>query len=286
MRLLAASGFTSALIAPTALLAAAGAGGIARESGVQWSAREDVLTSIRDVLLLKHEANAPMYWLLILVLAGAITSGRLRRLWWLLACSVLFTVLSVMATASDQAITELLTLPWWNDAFCLVALAVFGLAMLAGQGLTTLMDEQQAMAVLGQLVRPGERVMNDPSDGSPWMWALDDVHPMFPRIIFRGEHPRMSADAQTLFNSFQCLDADPEVREVIGRYNITYAYVGEGFARADFTRLYGMRDLSAADSLELVYRQGEIRIYRIELSERPEDSTAASGCERYSRERT
>lgn len=344
LRLLAAAGVACAVIAPNALLAAAGVGGNALDSGIQWPARRDVLSAIRDLVLLKHEAAAPMYWLLVLVIAGALTVLRLRRMWWWLGCSAVFAVLFVMATASDHRLTELLTLPWWNDAFRFAALVVFGQAMLAGLGLTTLADlgaallrrlsggrvgrlvaaamvvligltgfglvsngyysgynsdrmsfrfvesptltrnEQDAMDVLADLVEPGDRVMNDPGDGSPWMWSLADVRPIFPHIIFPGVQLSMSVEAQTLFNSFQCLDADPEVRELIEDYNISYAYVGEGFVRADFTRPYGLRDLGAADSLDLVYRQGDIAIYRVDLSESPAPSTAVPGCGRYSRD--
>jgi len=336
--LLAAAGVLCAVIAPGAVLAAAGVGGSALASGRQWSARQDVLSGIRDLLLLKHSAAAPMFWLLILVIAGAVTAIRLRRMWWWLASTAVFAVLFVMATASDHPFTELLTLPWWNDAFRFAALVVIGQAILAGQGLTTLMDlgatalrrlsgdrvsrlaaaftvlmigltgfavvsngyyspynsdrmsfrfeesptltrdEQDAMDVLGDLVDPGERVMNDPGDGSPWMWALADVHPMFAHVVYPGEHPNMSDDAQTLFNSFQCLDSDPEVRDVVEQYEISYAYVGEGFARADFTRLYGMRELAAVESLDLVYQQGEIRIYRVDLIETPREETTIPGC--------
>jgi len=145
-------------------------------------------------------------------------------------------------------------------------------------------DEQDAMDVLAELVRPGERVMNDPGDGSPWMWSLAGVRPIFAHIIFPGVELSMSAQTQTLFNSFHCLDADPEVRDLIEEYDISYVYVGEGFVRADFTRPPGLRDLGAADSLDLVYRQGEIAIYRIELSESPAQSTAVPGCGRYSRD--
>jgi hypothetical protein len=302
------------------------------------------LSGIRDLLLLKHQAAAPMYWLLALVITGVATISRLRRVWWWLASSLVFAILFVMATGSDHPITEALTLPWWNDAFRFVALAVFGQALLAGHGLTKLVDvgatllrrvssgrmgyrqafttvlvlgltalgvvsngfyspynsarmsppfqesptlmrhEQEAMNVLSDLVGPGQRVMNDPSDGSPWMWALADVRPMFARIVFPGEHPRMSQDAQTLFFSFHCLDADPQVRDVIERYDIGYVFVSEGFARSDFGRLYGMRELAAADSLDLVYQSGQIRIYRIDLSARPADSTAVPVCGRYSRD--
>jgi len=344
LRVLAAAGIACAVIAPTAVLAAAGIGGRALDSGIQWPARRDVLSAIRDLVLLKHEAAAPMYWLLFLVIAGALTVLRMRRMWWWLGCSAVFAVLFVMATASDHRLTELLTLPWWNDAFRFAALVVFGQAILAGQGLTTLTDvgtallrrlsggrvrrlvatatvvligltglglvsngyysaynsdrmsfrfqesptlthnEQDAMEVLADLVGPGERVMNDPGDGSPWMWSLAGVRPIFAHIIFPGVELSMSAQTQTLFNSFHCLDADPEVRDLIEEYDISYVYVGEGFVRADFTRPSGLRDLGAADSLDLVYRQGEIAIYRIELSESPAQSTAVPGCGRYSRD--
>jgi len=115
------------------------------------------------------------------------------------------------------------------------------------------------------------------------MWSLVGVRPIFAHIIFPGVELTMSSETQTLFNSFQCLDADPEVRELIERYEISYVYLGEGFVRADFTRPYGLRDLGAADSLDLVYRQGDIAMYRVELSESAAASTEVPGCGPYSR---
>ena len=35
------------------------------------------------------------------------------------------------------------------------------------------------MAELRTIVPPGATVMNDPGDGSPWMWALGGVRPVF-----------------------------------------------------------------------------------------------------------
>ena len=50
-----------------------------------------------------------------------------------------------------------------------------------GTGGSVTAPELTSFDVISGLVQPGETVMNDPSDGTAWMWALKGVRPMFGR---------------------------------------------------------------------------------------------------------
>lgn len=116
------------------------------------------------------------------------------------------------------------------------------------------------------MVGPGERVMNDPNDGSAWMWALVDVRPMFAYTVRDITNPLFTADNSLLLRSFRCLDSDPTVREAIQRNNITHVFLGPGFIANHFNRVEGLENIRGSDSLTLVYDQNDIEIYEINFS--------------------
>ncbi|MBA3417690.1 MAG: hypothetical protein H0U09_03130 [Geodermatophilaceae bacterium] len=166
-------------------------------------------------------------------------------------------------------------------AAMVVVLALFGAAsggfyvsanaermsMLYGAGPTVTPGEEDAMAELASLVGPGERVMNDPGDGSPWMYALEDVVPVFGHVIAPRAYSDIGPDQTLLLSSFRCMDSNPDVREVIEKYDITYAYVGTGYVRSTFTRVPGLLLLSQVQSLDLAYVGQGTAIYRVALTD-------------------
>jgi hypothetical protein len=152
-----------------------------------------------------------------------------------------------------------------------------------GPGLTRL--ERDGIEALGKLVPPGAMVMNQNSDGSAWMYALAGAKPVNghlevyrvpltddlskyaltvpPPPVGTAEVFRMS-DAQVLLHKhFNQLDTDPAVRATVDRLNIQYVYVGRGYVRGYFRRADGLRDLENVRSLQLVYENPDVRIYRI-----------------------
>ena len=141
-------------------------------------------------------------------------------------------------------------------------------------GPTVTPAEETAMAELATLVGPGERVMNDPGDGSPWMYALEQVVPVFGHVIAPRTYPDIGRDQNLLLSSFRCLDSNADVREVVEKYNITYAYVSSGYVRGSFSRVPGLVLLSQVASLELVYVGTGVAIYRVDLT--PELAAAES----------
>lgn len=139
--------------------------------------------------------------------------------------------------------------------------------------------EQAAMSYLAGLVQPGERVMNDPKDGSVWMYALNDIEPVFGHVVDPGSATQdLSDDAQLLLGSFNCLDTHQDVRELIDNYEISYVFVAQGFLRPWFHRADGLRRLQAAESLALVYAEDGVRIYKVEPVPLRPDSVPAAAC--------
>lgn len=141
-------------------------------------------------------------------------------------------------------------------------------------------EEQAAMDELASLVSPGQRVMNDPNDGSPWMYALQDVVPMFGHLIDPYELPLKGENQQDLLTTFNCLDSDQHIRDLVQRYEIAYVYVGAGFIRAEFDRFAGLEDMDEVDSLREVWsdEDNDLAIYEVDLV--PQTNQQSRACAR------
>jgi hypothetical protein len=133
-----------------------------------------------------------------------------------------------------------------------------------GTGGSVLPGELEAMEEIARLAGPGEVVMNDPSDGSAWMWALHGVRPMFGQAVLTPPSPALEPDQDAVFRRFNCLDSSSEIRRIVDEYDIRYVYVGEGFVIPSMERAQGLRDLANVESLELVFDNGGSQIYRID----------------------
>lgn len=141
-------------------------------------------------------------------------------------------------------------------------------------------DEQTAMDELAALVGPGERVMNDPNDGSAWMYALAGVRPVFGHIVNPFALALKGTDQQDLLTTFNCLDSDQRIRDLVERYDITYVYLGSGYIRQEFERFSGLRDLDEVDSLREVWsdEDNDLVIYEVDLV--PETDRPSRACAR------
>lgn len=135
-----------------------------------------------------------------------------------------------------------------------------------GDGPTVSTAEQEAMQALAAMVGPDERVMNDPGDGSAWMYALEGVRPVYGHVVNHGTGVGLGNDQRQLLSSFRCLDSSASVRELVNKYNIRYVFAGQGYVRSTFSRAPGLRTLGASPSLDLVYDQDGIRIYEIDMT--------------------
>ena len=83
--------------------------------------------------------------------------------------------------------------------------------------------ERAAFAFLVAHVKPGERVLNDVTDGSGWMWTLDGVTPVFPSQSVN--HPEWG-DRLYLQRHAAQLATDRKAALVADQWNVRWLYLG------------------------------------------------------------
>ncbi|MEP6696702.1 MAG: DUF6541 family protein [Pseudonocardiales bacterium] len=86
-------------------------------------------------------------------------------------------------------------------------------------------DERAAYAWLAAHNRPGDRVLNDITDGSGWMYALDGVPPVF-AMATHAYPPAAWGDRLYLRTNAGHLDTDLRARRAADAWHVRYAYVG------------------------------------------------------------
>jgi hypothetical protein len=128
-----------------------------------------------------------------------------------------------------------------------------------GDGPTVSAGEREAYDWLADHLQPGEQVMNDPFDGSVWMYAASGVEPMV--FTFYGDPAGSAADE--LQQRLNRLDRSSSVRRVVDEAGVRYVIVGDGFVRGDMRRAPGMRNLGFVDGLEKVFDNGDAKIYEV-----------------------
>lgn len=146
------------------------------------------------------------------------------------------------------------------------------------QNRTVSAGEDAAMQVLAGLVQPGQRVMNDPLDGSALMYALYDLRPIFGHVVHPSQFAAMGPDQQELVASFHCLDTDAGIQDLVRRYDIGYVFLGNDFVNPDFTRVSGLEGLSGVDSLTRVYDDDGVSIYRVDPPARTGAPSGDTSC--------
>lgn len=130
-------------------------------------------------------------------------------------------------------------------------------------GPTVVPAEEQAYAVMAQLY-DGGLVMNDPIDGSPWLYALENVPPVFMTPPTPPYDPaNFGADRMLLLEHFDELGHNPDVDAAIRRLDVRWVIIGLGFVHPDARRADGIRDLADNPALREVYNNGTATIYRI-----------------------
>jgi hypothetical protein len=132
-----------------------------------------------------------------------------------------------------------------------------------GTGDSVTPAELVAMDRLAELVGPGQTVMNDPDDGSAWMWALHGIRPMFGQAIVTPVRPPLEPEVDEAINHFNCLDSSNRIRQIVDEFDIHYVYVGNGFIFPDMHRVKGLEALSHVRSLQLVFENSGARIYEV-----------------------
>lgn len=134
------------------------------------------------------------------------------------------------------------------------------------RGFPALSDgERTALDWLGQHTAPGERVMNDRSDGSVWMYALEGLRPV--EWTFYGADPGTQASYLSLFLSG--LDKYPKVRETLTALGVRYVFVGTGTATPNLRHSVGLADLGRAPGFRQVFHNADATVYLIEGAASP-----------------
>ncbi|MGZ4742997.1 MAG: DUF6541 family protein [Oryzihumus sp.] len=115
--------------------------------GTNWPRRESIPQAAGEWLLSAPCAVPVAAVLAGLVLVGLVTSLR-SPVWWLGACHLVTAGLWVLAAGSDAPISQMLTGPWYNDAFRLGALIPVTGVPLAVLGLDWLVDQAGRVRVV------------------------------------------------------------------------------------------------------------------------------------------
>ncbi|GAA3250458.1 hypothetical protein GCM10017691_62450 [Pseudonocardia petroleophila] len=131
-------------------------------------------------------------------------------------------------------------------------------------GPTVSQDEADAFQVLAQLNPDGALVMNDPYDGSAWMWALAGVQPVFATPVIAGnELPIMESNRRVLFSSFNELDTSRTVQNAVNNLGIRYVILCKGFIAPASDHVPGMQNLDSVTTLQQVFENSDAVIYEI-----------------------
>jgi hypothetical protein len=123
--------------------------------------------------------------------------------------------------------------------------------------------DRAAYAWLHDHTRVGEQVLNEPSDGSTWLYA-DTGGQVLP-LVAEGRGPRYdntpsAADKALLMARAADYASDAAVRSAAARWGIRYVLVGEG-AFLGSTAELDAAALATAPGVREVFRVGNVVVY-------------------------
>jgi D-galactosaminyltransferase len=121
-------------------------------------------------------------------------------------------------------------------------------------------DQQAVMHDLSTRSLPaGSRVLNDPSDGSAWMYALDGLRPMF---VHYNPGP-LTPPVQLLLARLDHVDDDPAVQQALRDLKVCVVYDNDRTVAAWTPKAAGFAHLDGVASLQLLERRGSASSYRV-----------------------
>ena len=120
-------------------------------------------------------------------------------------------------------------------------------------------------------------VLNDPNDGSAWMWSLAGVQPVFGAALTTPVKPPLPQERQLVVDGLNCLDSDEQVREAVQELGVRYVYSSVETIQGPPTPNLGFRDLASVQSLAPVYERDGVTIYEIDLV--PLEDAPADACQ-------
>ncbi|MEC3975138.1 DUF6541 family protein [Amycolatopsis sp. H20-H5] len=133
--------------------------------------------------------------------------------------------------------------------------------------------EQAAYGWLAQHVAPGERVMNDLSDGSVWMYALAGVQPV--EWTYYGA--ARTTPAAFLSLHLNELDKNPEVRKLLTDLKVRYVITGSGTVTVDIKQPAGFRRIGSTPGFNRVFGNSGATVYEIAGQQGVAGSGVSSG---------
>ncbi|WP_370945264.1 DUF6541 family protein [Amycolatopsis sp. cg5] len=147
------------------------------------------------------------------------------------------------------------------------------LGMNYGDGPTVSHGEEAAYKWLSEHVKPGERVMNDRSDGSVWMYALYAVWPV--EWTFYGTEANTKSGLLTI--RLNDLDHDPRIRPALTDLKVRYVIKGKGLVTPESRAATGLQNLDQNEAFKVVYQNDDATVYEIEGQENVVTSGASPG---------
>jgi hypothetical protein len=135
-------------------------------------------------------------------------------------------------------------------------------------------DDQRAISWLAGRIRPGQRVLNSPNDGSTYLYVERGIPVLNLATLGMDNVPY----SYQLLESFRSYPTDEQLRDVLLQYNVAWVYVDsqapmigssgspEGWAGdAGFTVAPGLADLTGLPGLVPVFTSGSVTIYALDL---------------------
>jgi hypothetical protein len=120
-------------------------------------------------------------------------------------------------------------------------------------------DQLAAMHALPGLVPPGQVVLNDPIDGSAWMYAVAGVRPMFVHYALGP----LSPDQSLLLRSLNQFDTNPAVRAAVHRLGIRFVFADDRAIYPWTSLSPGFLNLDKVTALHPVFSNSGATVYRV-----------------------
>lgn len=102
-----------------------------------WPSETGVNTALGSLLTFQHFEPYPQLWLTAALLVGLVALRSLGDLRWVAMTALITGVFAVAVMSSDHPLVKLLSRPWWDDPYRLLAIATVPLCLIAAHGVAT-----------------------------------------------------------------------------------------------------------------------------------------------------
>lgn len=134
-------------------------------------------------------------------------------------------------------------------------------------------DDQRAISWLAEHIRPGQRVLNSPNDGSTYLYVERGIPVLNVATLGLDGVPY----SYWLLAAFRSYPTDQQLRDFLLQYNVAWVYVDsqaptigsagspEGWAgNAGFSLAPGLADLAGLPGLVPVFTSGSVTVYALD----------------------